>query len=56
MAQEVSGASANRSQNVESSVLTADEYGVIATGRAITSDIAKIDVEWEAFVLYPKVD
>lgn len=55
VARVVSGTDANRSQNVDSFVLTATEQGIIATGRAISSGLAKIDLEWEALVLYPSV-
>jgi hypothetical protein len=55
VAQIVSGDTANRSQNVDQLAFTPNEYGFVLNGRAISSGLTKIDVEWEAFVLYPSV-
>lgn len=51
----VSGDTANRSQNVDQLNFTADEHGFVLNGRAISSGLTKLDVEWESFVLYPTV-
>ena len=55
VSQIVSGDTANRSQNVDQIIFTADEHGLVVSGRAISSGLTKLDVEWESFVLYPTV-
>jgi len=51
----VSGDTANRSQNVDQITFTSDQNGFVVNGRAISSGLTKIDLEWETFVLYPVV-
>lgn len=55
VAQLVSGDTANRSQNVDQLTFTPDQNGFVVSGRAISSGLTKLDLEWEAFVLYPTV-
>lgn len=49
-------ASGNRSVGVDSIVLTPTTHGLVVSGRVISSGLATLDVEWEAYPLYPATE